>query len=487
MLTLSLSLLSLARLQFAITTIFHFFFVPFSIGMGFLVSIMETIYAIKKQEIYKKMAQFWGKIFLLSFAVGIVTGLIQEFQFGMNWSNYSRFMGDIFGAPLAIEALLAFFLESTFLGVWMFTWDRFKPGIHALFIWLTSIGTMLSAIWILTANSFMQHPTGFTINAKTHHAQMTNFGSIVGNPQLWRVFPHVILGAFATAALVIVGMSAWGLIRKQKDRAFFKKSLHFGLWFGLVASVGVMVAGDYQTQQIIQDQPMKFAATEGEYKDTGSPASWKIVATFDTKDHKVNHEISVPYMLSLLAYHKPEGSVKGMNTINKELKQKFAHNKSKSIRNIKNFYIPTTAIFWSFRVMAGFGALFALVSIVGLFLMRKKHDIIENQRWFLYILGFVMWCPFIANTCGWLITELGRYPWIVYGLYTIADAVSPSTTAGELVFSNIIYLVLFTVLGGVMIYYSRQTLHHGLSAIDGPSATQQDTVTADPFAKEAFD
>lgn len=484
--SLGISVLSLARLQFAITTVFHFFFVPFSIGMGFVVAILETVYAIRKEEIYKKMAQFWGKIFLLSFAVGIVTGLIQEFQFGMNWSNYSRFMGDIFGAPLAIEALLAFFLESTFVGVWMFTWDRFKPGIHALFIWLTSIGTMLSAIWILAANSFMQHPTGFTINGHTHRAEMTNFGQIVGNPQLWRVFPHVILGAFVTAAFVIAGMSAWALLRKQKDEIFFKKSLRFGLWIGLVAAFGVIIAGDFQTQQIIKDQPMKFAATEGEYKDTSSPASWKIVATFDTKNHQVKNEISVPYLLSLLTYHQPTGAVKGMNTVNQELKQKFDHNKSKSIRNIKNYYVPTTTLFWSFRFMAGFGVLLFLIAALGLFWSRQKKDTLARQKWLMYLIGLSVWIPFIANTCGWLITELGRYPWIVYGLYTIADAVSPTTTVGQLIFSNLLYLVLFTTLGGVMIYYARQTLHKGLDAIGGPTATAKSPVTSDPFAKEAF-
>ncbi|NVY96640.1 cytochrome ubiquinol oxidase subunit I [Lactobacillus sp. DCY120] len=483
MLTIGVSLLSLARFQFAMTTIFHFFFVPFSIGMGFLVAIMETLYAIKKDEIFKKMAQFWGKIFLLSFAVGIVTGLIQEFQFGMNWSNYSRFMGDIFGAPLAIEALLAFFLESTFIGVWMFTWDRFKPGIHAAFIWLVSIGTMLSAIWILAANSFMQHPTGFTINSSTHRVQMTNFMDIIGNPQLWRVFPHLILGAFTTAAFVIAGMSAWALIRKQKDHQFFKRSLRFGLWFGLVAALGTVIAGDFQTQQIIQDQPMKFAATEGEYQDTGSPASWKIVATFDTKNHKVDHEIAVPYMLSLLTYHKFDGGIKGMNTLNKELKAKFDNNSSKSIRDLKDFYVPTTSIFWSFRFMAGFGALFVLVALLGLFWSRKKHDTLLDKSWFMYILGFMIWLPFIANTCGWLVTELGRYPWIVYGLYTIADAVSPATTTGQLWFSNILYFLLFTLLGGIMVYYSRQTLHHGLDSLDGPKKAP---VSSDPFMKEAF-
>src|SRR5699024_6862497 len=183
MLGVGLSIVSLARFQFAMTTVFHFFFVPFSIGMGFLVAIMETIYAVKKDKVYLDMAKFWGKIFLLSFAVGIVTGIIQEFQFGMNWSEYSRFMGDVFGAPLAIEALLAFFIESVFIGIWMFTWDRFKPGVHAFMIWMTSIGTMLSAIWILAANSFMQHPTGFKINNTTGRIQLTDFGAVVANPQ----------------------------------------------------------------------------------------------------------------------------------------------------------------------------------------------------------------------------------------------------------------------------------------------------------------
>ncbi|MBA1433782.1 cytochrome ubiquinol oxidase subunit I [Bombilactobacillus bombi] len=486
MLSMGVSLLSLARFQFAMTTVFHFFFVPLSIGLGFLVAIMETIYAVKKDEVYKKMAQFWGKIFLLGFAVGIVTGIIQEFQFGMNWSNYSRFMGDIFGAPLAIEALLAFFLESTFIGVWMFTWDRFKPGIHALFIWLTSIGTMLSAIWILAANSFMQHPTGFIINSQTHRAQMSSFSELISNPQLWKVFPHLILGAFCSAAFVVVGMSAWALWRKQKDGAFFKKSMRFGLWVGLIAAIGVVAAGDLQTQEIVQDQPMKFAATEGEYKDTGSPASWKIVATFDTKNHKTTHDISVPYMLSLLTYHKTTGSVKGMNTLNKELKQKFDNNKSKSIRDIKNYYVPVNTLFWSFRFMAGFGFLMILAAILGLIWTRPSKNTISDKRWFLYVLGLMIWVPFLANTCGWLVTELGRYPWIVYGLYTIADAVSPSTTAGQLIFSNIVYFALFSILGGVMIYYSRRTLHKGLDAISGPSATDSAAINSDPFSKEAF-
>ncbi len=478
MLGVGLSIVSLARFQFAMTTVFHFFFVPFSIGMGFLVAIMETIYAVKKDKVYLDMAKFWGKIFLLSFAVGIVTGIIQEFQFGMNWSEYSRFMGDVFGAPLAIEALLAFFIESVFIGIWMFTWDRFKPGVHAFMIWMTSIGTMLSAIWILAANSFMQHPTGFKINNTTGRIQLTDFGAVVANPQLWKVFPHVILAAFMTAAVVIAGMSAWGLLRKKKDENhFFKTSLRFGLWASLIFAIASAGAGDLQTQQIIKDQPMKFAATEGIYEDTKDPAPWTVVELIDAKDHKASGKIEVPGVLSILAYHKLSGSVKGMNTINKELHAKYDNKFGKDM----NYYVPPKTLFWSFRVMTGIDALVMLVALVGLIFSRKKKDTIENHKWMLVVLGLSIWLPFIGNSAGWFITEFGRYPWIVYGLFTIAQAVSPTSTVASLLFSNIIYFLLFTLLGGVMVWYCRQTLHHG------PYFEEADSKqNVDPFAKEAF-
>ncbi|WP_288804859.1 cytochrome ubiquinol oxidase subunit I, partial [uncultured Bifidobacterium sp.] len=204
------------------TTIFHFFYVPMTIGLALAVAIMETTYVVTKKDVYKKMTMFWSKIFLLSFAVGVVTGIIQEFQFGMNWSNYSRFMGDIFGAPLAIEALLAFFLESTFIGVWMFTWNRFKPAVHAVFIWLTFLGSSMSAIWILAANSFMQHPVGFEINQATGHVRLRSFGDVMSNPQLWIEFPHVFFAAVCTGAFVVMGCSAFSLLRMHmgnKDKA----------------------------------------------------------------------------------------------------------------------------------------------------------------------------------------------------------------------------------------------------------------------------
>ncbi|WP_461215042.1 cytochrome ubiquinol oxidase subunit I [Lacticaseibacillus sp. GG6-2] len=471
---MGVTVLELARFQFAMTTVFHFFFVPFSIGMALTTAIMETLFVRTHQQIYKKMTLFWGKIFLLSFAVGVVTGIIQEFQFGMNWSNYSRFMGDIFGAPLAIEALLAFFMESTFIGLWMFTWDCFKPALHAAMIWLVWLGTTLSAIWILSANAFMQHPTGFAISHATGRVRLVDFGAVITNPQLWVEFPHVIFGAFTTAGFAVAGMAAWRLLKHDHEE-FHLRSLRVGLAIGVIASIGAIGVGDLQTQFIIKDQPMKFAATEGIYKDTGDPASWTVVSLIDTKNHETKANVEVPYLLSLLSYHKPSGAVKGMETVNTELQQKYGKD--------KDYYVPVKTLFWSFRVMSGGGVLLALLGILGLWFSRKRHDTLLQKRWLLRLLGFALWLPFIVNTAGWLITELGRYPWTVYGLYTIADSISATTTAGQLWFSNIMYGLIFTLLGGVMVYYSRHTLLHGPDA----DLRTDYAVTKDPFSKEAFE
>ncbi|MCH4208895.1 cytochrome ubiquinol oxidase subunit I [Bifidobacterium sp.] len=458
---MGLSILGLSRFQFAMTTIYHFFFIPVSIGLALAVAIMETMYAANKKPVYLKMAKFWGKIFLLSFVVGVVTGIIQEFQFGMNWSNYSRFMGDIFGAPLAIEALLAFFMESTFIGVWMFTWDRFKPAVHAIFMWLTWLGSTLSAIWILAANSFMQHPTGFEINKATGHVRLRSFMDVVANPQLWRAFPHVIFAAVMTGGMIILGMSAFGMLHKRTqqhdgDKAFFTKSIRFGAVVALVGAIFATYAGDLQTQFIIRDQPMKFAATEAIYDDTSDPAPWAVVSLINEKDKTAN-SIEIPYMLSLLSYHSTSGSVKGMNTVNKELHEQYDAKFGKDM----NYYVPVTTLFWSFRFMALSAAIAGLASILALWFTRKGKDTLMNYRWLLWIMGACTFTPFIGTTGGWLITELGRYPWIVYGLLTIADGVSPTATVPSLLFTNIVYFLLFLLLGAVMIFYSRRVLYQG--------------------------
>lgn len=465
---------TLARIQFGMTTVFHFFFVPFSIGLALVVAIMETMFVVKKDEKYRKMAKFWGNIFLLSFAVGVVTGIIQEFQFGMNWSDYSRFVGDIFGAPLAIEALLAFFLESTFLGLWMFTWEKFSPKVHVTFIWLVVVGSLLSAFWIIVANSFMQHPTGYTLN--NGRAELTNFGAVIMNPQVWYEFSHVIAGAITMGGMVVAGLAAFQLLKKR-DVAFHKVSMRIGLVIALIGSMTVLMAGDLQMKALIDDQPMKFAAMEGDYEDSGDPAAWTLIAWANEREHKQVFGIKIPYMLSILAYNKLSGSIEGMDTVNKKLQEEYGDD--------KNYYPPVNTLFWSFRVMAGFGALMLLVSILGLFFTRKKKPILYEKRWMLWILSLCTFVPFIANTAGWLITELGRYPWTVYGLFTIAESVSPNVSVTSLLISNIVYFVLFAGLGAVMVYLITVEMKKG-PEFEEKKLVAEKAVDIDPFDKEAF-
>jgi cytochrome d ubiquinol oxidase subunit I len=469
-----MELLTLARLQFGMTTVFHFFFVPLSIGMAFAIAILETMYVVKKDKIYKDMAKFWGNIFLLSFAVGAVTGIIQEFQFGMNWSEYSRFMGDIFGAPLAVEALLAFFMESTFIGLWIFGWDKFSKGLHLAFIWLVSIGTMLSALWILSANAFMQNPVAFNINEASGRAELTSFFGLLQNHQLWLQLPHVLFGAILTGGFVIAGCSAWKLLRKE-DTKFFKKSMHFGLIIGLIGSVLTMGAGHAQMVAVAEDHPMKFAAMEGIYDDTeGDKAPWTIVAGIDTKNKDVKWHVSVPMMLSILG---GEDSYKGMNSVNEDLHKEHDAQFGADM----DYYLPVKTLFWSFRFMAGFGTLMALMAVVGLWLLR--NDKLQNMKWLLWVFTAGIAFPFISNSTGWIITEMGRAPWTVYGLFTIADSVSPGVTSGSLLFSNIVYFCLFLFLGMVMIVYSKRYLRKGPYYVS-PSEARKEAI--DPFAKEAF-
>ncbi|MEG0267902.1 MAG: cytochrome ubiquinol oxidase subunit I [Carnobacterium sp.] len=469
---MSFDILSLARFQFAMTTVFHYFFVPLSIGLGLAVAIMETIYVVKKDDMYKDMAKFWGKIFLLSFAVGVVTGIIQEFQFGMNWSDYSRFVGDIFGSLLAMEALMAFFLESTFIGLWMFGWDKFNKKVHALFMWLVVLGAVLSAFWILVANSFMQHPVGYVIN--NGRAELNDFSILLTNPKVWYEISHVLSGAILLGGFFVAGLAAFRLIAK-KDIEFNRKSLNLGLMIGLVGAMMSGATGHIQTQALIADQPMKFAATEGLYEDSGDPAAWTAIGFPDTDKKETNWSIEVPYLLSILAFNKPEGSIPGMNSINEELIAEHGE---------MDYYPPVKTLFWSFRIMAGSGALLVLVAMAGLwFSMRKKT--LMKMNWLLYIIGFTLFIPFIANTTGWLITELGRFPWTVYGLYTMADSVSPNVSVASLMTSNIVYFLLFSILGGVMVYFVRKEVKAGPYAIQ-KDEDKHNKKNDDPFEKEAF-
>ncbi|WP_025730476.1 cytochrome ubiquinol oxidase subunit I [Atopobacter phocae] len=447
----ALDITTLARFQFAMTTVFHFFFVPFSIGTGFMVAVMETMYVIKKDEKYKKMTKFWGNIFLLSFAVGVVTGIIQEFQFGMNWSEYSRFVGDIFGAPLAIEALLAFFMESTFIGLWMFTWDRVKPAVHALFIWLVTISSMLSALWILTANAFMQKPVGFEV--RNGRAEMVDFLALLKNSKLWFEFNHVIAAAIATGGIIVAGLAAFRLYKNRETHVdFYKKSIKLGLIVTLLGSALTLGAGHAQMKDLIETQPMKFAAMEGAYEDTGEPASWTLVAWANEKENKRVFGIEMPYMLSILANGNLSGSFEGMDTVNQKMIDAYGEG---------DYYPAVNAIFWNFRLMAGFGTLMFMIGLAGVFLTRGSDPILYKKPWMLQALGWATFLPFIANSTGWLITEMGRYPWTVYGLFRVEDSVSPNVSVTSLLISNIVYFILFSFLSVVLIYLVRRVMSLG--------------------------
>lgn len=465
-----MSQLLLARLQFGVTTIYHFFFVPLSIGLVFMVALMETFFVVKKKEVYKRMAKFWGHLFLINFAVGVVTGIIQEFQFGMNWSDYSRFVGDVFGAPLAIEALLAFFMESTFIGIWIFGWDRLSPKVHLISIWLVSIGTILSGLWILTANSFMQHPVGYALT--NGRAQMVDFFALIKNGQLWVEFPHVITGALCTGSFFVLGISAFNVLKKRHVE-FYKRSINLALVIALIGSIGVALTGHLQAQYLVKTQPMKMAAAEGIWQNTPDPAPWSAFAIIDSKTHQNKFELNIPYALSFLSYDKFSGSVTGMETLQKEYAQKYDATQGKGT----NYIPPVNVTYWSFRLMVGFGVAMILLAIIGIIQWNRRK--IEDSRTFLRFLIASISFPFLANTFGWVMTEMGRQPWTVFGLMTTASSVSPNVPAGMILFSLIMYIAVFSILAGVMVYLIVREIKKGPAA---PQSVDGD-MTVDPFEK----
>ncbi|UOQ44948.1 cytochrome ubiquinol oxidase subunit I [Halobacillus salinarum] len=461
--------LMLARLQFGATTIFHFLFVPLSIGLVFMVALMETFYVVKGQEIYKKMAKFWGHLFLINFAVGVVTGIIQEFQFGMNWSEYSRFVGDVFGAPLAIEALLAFFMESTFIGLWIFGWDRLSKKVHLACIWLVSLGTVLSAMWILAANSFMQEPVGFAMN--NGRAEMNDFFALLTNPQFLVEFPHVIFGALATGAFFIGGVSAVKLLKKQEVQ-FFKKSFSMAMVIALIAGMGVAFSGHSQAKHLMESQPMKMAASEALWEDSGDPASWTIFAGINTEEEKNDFQIAVPFALSYLAYEKFSGEVPGIHTLQKQYEQKYGEG---------NYIPPVKTTFWSFRIMAGAGLLMILMSMMALWYNFKER--LMEKKGFLRVMVAMISFPFLANTAGWVMTEIGRQPWTVFGLMTTSASVSPNVSVESLLFSLITFTLIYLVLAIVLVYLFVREIKKGTEHEEQAKDPRR---SIDPFEKEVM-
>jgi len=430
----------LSRWQFAVTTVYHFFFVPLTLGLGWFVAIMQTMYYRTGNETYRKMAKFWGKLFLINFAMGVVTGIVQEFQFGMNWSGYARYVGDIFGAPLAIEALLAFFLESTFLGLWIFGENKVPKGVHLASIWLVAIGSNLSALWILIANGWMQHPVGYEINAVTGRAQLVDFLALVGNSKAWLFLWHTLSSGLVTASFFILGISSWHLFRKNKDEQLFKSSFQMAAIIGMIALISVGFAGHAQGQELATNQPMKLAAIEALW-DTEQPASLSVITIFDRTGKNLVWEYRIPKLLSFTTCNNFTCLVRGVNDVQAEYTQLYGPGN----------YIPLMVLtYWAFRFMFGAGGIMFLVAIYALFLVFRKWPS-KPMKWLKWV-PLMIALPYVANSTGWILTETGRQPWIVQGLLMVEDAVSPNLGGGTILMSLLGFAVLYAALMVADIY-----------------------------------
>jgi len=473
--------LDLSRWQFGITTVYHFLFVPITIGLGFLVAGFETAWVRTGHERWLRLTKFYGKLFLINFALGVVTGIVQEFQFGMNWSAYSRLVGNIFGAPLAIEALLAFFLESTFLGLWIFGWDRLRPKVHAACMWIAATGTLLSAYFILTANAWMQHPVGYTYNPKTHQDDLQSFAKVLFNPAQLAGFPHVIAGCFLTAGSLVAGIALWQLLRKTPIAAdhaqAFRHALKAGAITAIAGAVAVVITGDTQGKLFTtQYQPMKMAAAEALYH-TAKPAPFSLLTIGSLNGSHPVFEITIPRVLSFLATGNWSAQVQGIDNLQAQYQAQFG----------PGSYLPVIPVtYWSFRLMIGLGLLAALIAIVALWVTRRgRTPAFAGRRGGVWrgalVAGAVILplLPLLGNTMGWIMTEMGRQPWLVYGQLKTSAGVS-ANSAGEVLASLIIFTLLYGILavieGGLMLKYIKAGLtSEPLPGADGDSGGGTDT------------
>jgi cytochrome d ubiquinol oxidase subunit I len=437
-----MDVLTLSRLQFAVTSMFHFIFVPLTLGLSILTAYFETRYVTTGDETWLRMTKFWGRLFLINFALGVVTGITLEFQFGMNWAEYSKYVGDIFGAPLAIEATMAFFLESVFIGVWIFGWKRVSRKMHAAAMWIVAVATNLSALWILLANGWMQQPVGYHLvqNAAGQvRAEMIDFVALLLNPYGLIKFAHTVTSGYVVAAFFIMGISAWHLLRKN-ETAFFRRSFRAAAVFGFVSCLLVVLTGDFHAVEIAKVQPTKFAAMESVW-ETQQGVPMHLILVPDEGGEKNSIELlSLPKMVSLLAYHDADAVVRGLRDFPKELRP------------------PVTATFFSFRIMVALGFLMILVTLAGIYFSGRRD--FEDRRLFLTVALFSIPAPYIAGQLGWIVAELGRQPWIVYGVLKTADAVSKSIdtiqVAGSLIGLTILYGGLAAVDFYLLFKYGRK-------------------------------
>lgn len=439
--------LTLSRWQFGLTTLYHFIFVPLTIGMCLLVAILQTAWVKTGKAKYLRLTRLFGKIFLINFAMGVVTGIVQEFQFGMNWSNYSRFVGDIFGAPLAMEGLIAFFFEATFIGLWIFGWDKLPKKIHLMTIWFVWLGTVASAYFILAANAFMQNPDGFTINEERGRAELESIGAVLTNPVAVTQFPHTIFAAVMFAGVVVVSTAAWHLRRGQYLDEM-RTALRFGAWTNLIAFMGVGLTGHSLGMVMTQTQPMKMAAAEAHYEtSSGADASFSLFS-LGTPDgaHEI-FSIRIPYLLSFLSNGTFDGSVEGIRDLQAEYTARYCGADSLLTCPTDGQFAPIIWVtYWAFRWMIGLGALAALVSAVGLWITRKKMDLPD---WAWKVAIWTAPLPMLASLVGWIFTEMGRQPWIVFGVMTTEQGVSPGVPGWAVLISMLVFTIVYGALAVV--------------------------------------
>jgi cytochrome bd ubiquinol oxidase subunit I len=430
---LAVSTVDLARVQFATTSLYHFLFVPLTLGLAPLVATMQTIWYRGGDEAWLRLARFFGTLMLINFAIGVATGLVQEFQFGMNWSIYSEFVGDVFGAPLAIEGLAAFMLESTFLGLWIFGWDRLSKRLHLATIWLFALGSWASAFFIIVANSWMQRPVGSDL--VDGHAQLTNIWELLTNRFAIWAYIHVLLVGLTTGAVVIFGVACWHLLR-GRNQELFRHAAKLALIVGVPISLVNLGVGSHLGVVITDYQPMKIAATEAQW-NTCQPCAFSLfqIGGFTQDDQTPTFSIQIPHLLSLLATDSWNGEVQGMNSLQTSEQRQYGRG---------GYIPPVRATYWSMRIMAYAGSLVFLVLAICAFFFRRRT--LESKRWLLWAGVLTIPLPYLAALAGWVLSELGRQPWIVWGLLKTADANSPSVTTTTIAFSLVVFGVLYLAL-----------------------------------------
>jgi cytochrome d ubiquinol oxidase subunit I len=433
---LAITTVDLARLQFATTSLYHFLFVPLTLGLAPLVATMQTIWFRTGEEAWLRLARFFGTLMLINFAIGVATGLVQEFQFGMNWSTYSRYVGDVFGAPLAMEGLAAFMLESTFLGLWIFGWDRLSRRVHLATAWLFALGTWLSAYFIIVANSWMQRPVGSKVAGD--HAELTSIGSLLSNRLAIAAFTHVLLVGLTTAAVIVFGVACWQLVRKRNE-GLFLRAAKLALIVGVPISFVNLLVGSHLGVVITDYQPMKIAATEAQW-ETCQPCAFSLfqIGGFTADDPTPAFSIQIPKLLSLLATGSPNGEVQGMNPLQAQEAAAYGPD---------DYVPPVRTAYWSMRIMAYAGSLVFFFLALAAFFYRRGA--LATKQWLLWLGVATIPLPYVSALAGWVLTEVGRQPWIVWGLLKTADANSPSVARSTIALSLGVFALLYGALAVV--------------------------------------